>query len=86
MKQAMSPSNPINTPGAAGLPGAADQQHRCGTLRYTAGGILTLFFWLLWGDFCFTLMETIAGSVMPWKFKALNASNTTTCPACGSVR
>lgn len=51
---------------------------KCGTLIYTKKGLMLMFAWLLWGDFCFTLMETIAGSVMPWKFKALNASNTTT--------
>jgi MFS family permease len=51
---------------------------RCGTLLYSKKGLVLVFAWLLWGDFCFTLMETIAGSVMPWKFKDLNASDTTT--------
>jgi MFS family permease len=51
---------------------------KCGTLIYSKKGLMLMFAWLLWGDFCFTLMETIAGSVMPWKFKSLNASNTTT--------
>jgi len=51
---------------------------RCGTLMYSKKGLMLIFAWLLWGDFCFTLMETIAGSVMPWKFKSLDASNTTT--------
>ena len=46
---------------------------KCGTLIYTKKGLMLMFAWLLWGDFCFTLMETIAGSVMPWKFKSLNA-------------
>jgi MFS family permease len=51
---------------------------KCGTLVYTKKGLILVFAWLLWGDFCFTLMETIASSVMPWKFKSLNASNMTT--------
>ena len=51
---------------------------KCGTLVYSKKGLILIFAWLLWGDFCFTLMETIAGSVMPWKFKSLNASDTTT--------
>jgi maltose/moltooligosaccharide transporter len=51
---------------------------KCGTLIYSKKGLVLLFAWLLWGSFCFTLMETIASSVMPWKFRSLNASNTTT--------
>jgi WD40 repeat protein len=35
--------------------------YTCGTLRYTKAGLLVLFSWLLWGDFCFTLFETIGG-------------------------
>ena len=55
-----------------------DATFKCGTLLYSKKGLMLIFAWLLWGDFCFTLMETIAGSVMPWKFKSLNASGTTT--------
>jgi MFS family permease len=55
-----------------------DTSFKCGTLVYSKKGLMLMFAWLLWGDFCFTLMETIAGSVMPWKFKSLDASNMTT--------
>ena len=34
-----------------------------------------LFFWLLWGDFCYTLMEAVTPSLMPLKFKELGASD-----------
>ena len=39
-------------------------------------GLTALFAWLLWGDFCFTLMEGVVPSVLPLKLKALGASNT----------
>ena len=33
------------------------QLYHCGPLTYTKLGLVMLFAWLLWGDFCFTLME-----------------------------
>ena len=33
------------------------------------------FFWLLWGDFCFTLMETAGPSLMPLLLREYGASN-----------
>ena len=39
-------------------------------------GLFTLFSWLLWGDFCFTLMETILPSILPLTLRSLGASNT----------
>jgi len=47
-----------------------------GTLKYTPRTLAVLFFWLLWGDFCYILMETIVPQVLPLKFKALGASDT----------
>ncbi len=43
---------------------------RCGTLVYTRYTIVMLFGWLLWGDFCFTLMESV-GNVIPLKMQNL---------------
>ena len=48
---------------------------KVGTLSYTKSGLITLFLYLLWGDFCFTLMETVVPSVMPIKFNAVGAPN-----------
>ena len=45
--------------------------YHCGTLSYTKAGLFVLFAWLLWGDFCFTMMETVVPSIMPLKMKAL---------------
>lgn len=50
--------------------------YQCGTLTYTRPALAVLFFWLLWGDFCYMLMETVTPSIMPLKFKYLHASNT----------
>jgi Na+/melibiose symporter-like transporter len=49
--------------------------YRAGTLTYTRMGLITLFLWLLWGDFCFTLMEAVIPSVLPLKLKSLAAPN-----------
>jgi MFS family permease len=49
---------------------------RCGTLTYTKVGLFMLFAWLLWGDFCFTLMEAVVPSILPLKLKDLGCSNT----------
>ncbi|MBL8029561.1 MAG: MFS transporter [Fibrobacteres bacterium] len=46
-----------------------------GSLSYTKPKLAILFFWLLWGDFCFMLMENLVPSILPLKFKELGASN-----------
>jgi|GEM_PF-161501 len=52
------------------------ESFHCGPIAYTKLGLTALFAWLLWGDFCFTLMEGVVPSVLPLKLKALGASNT----------
>ena len=54
----------------------APKTYQVGTLTYTKGALVILFGWLLWGDFCFILMETVVPSLMPLKFKSLGAPNT----------
>jgi len=49
--------------------------YHAGTLTYTKPALVMLFFWLLWGDFCYFLMEAVTPSIMPLKFKALEAPN-----------
>ncbi|CAN5387083.1 hypothetical protein BH09VER1_BH09VER1_07610 [soil metagenome] len=65
------------------MPGTADQvmaqQHKVftvGTLTYTSGGMVTLFAWLLWGDFIFTFMEAVLPSLLPLLLKDHGASDT----------
>ncbi len=50
--------------------------YHCGTLVYTKSMLAALFAWLLWGDFCYTLMESVTQPIMQLKFKGLGASNT----------
>ncbi|MFA6102275.1 MAG: MFS transporter [Victivallaceae bacterium] len=54
-----------------------DNKHtyHCGTLTYGKAGLAMLFAFLLWGDFCFTLMEAVVPSILPLKFKELGAPN-----------
>lgn len=54
---------------------AMGDRYRCGKLVYTKAGLFTLFTWLLWGDFCFSLMEAIWPNVLPLILKAEGASN-----------
>ncbi|MDD5200506.1 MAG: MFS transporter [Terrimicrobiaceae bacterium] len=46
-----------------------------GTLSYTAKGIVVLFFWLLCGDFCLTLVEAIVPYILPLELNDQGASN-----------
>lgn len=54
-------------PSAAG----SGRVYRCGTLTYTKAGLFSLFTWILWGDFCFTIMESVVPQVMPLRLAAL---------------
>jgi MFS family permease len=55
--------------------GGQPKTWHCGTLRYTKAGLLVLFGWLLWGDFCYTLTQAVVPSVLPLKLKALDTPN-----------
>jgi maltose/moltooligosaccharide transporter len=57
-----------NTPDAPGT-------FRAGTLVYTKMSLAILFFWLLWGDFCYVMMESVGPSIIPLKFQSLGATN-----------
>jgi Na+/melibiose symporter-like transporter len=51
--------------------------YKVGTLTYTKAGLVALFFYLLWGDFCFQIMETIMPNLLPLELNRLGASNWT---------
>lgn len=55
---------------------SSPREFRLGSLLYSRAGLFALFGWLLWGDFCFTLMETVWSSVMPLHLRKFEASNT----------
>ncbi len=54
----------------------SDKIYRVGTLTYTKPKLAILLFWLLWGDFCYMLMEAVTPAIMPLKLHSLGASNT----------
>ncbi len=68
-------ATPSRTFGAEPEPLKPEDRFRCGTLIYTRAGLFTLFAWLLWGDFCFYLMETVWPNVLPLLLKAEGAPN-----------
>lgn len=64
-------------PAVASASPAADDHLRKGTLLYTRRTLMVLFFYLLWGDFAFQLMEMVAPAILPLQLKDLGASNFT---------
>lgn len=47
---------------------------RVGSLSYTRGALLTVMFWMLWGDLCLQIMENLP-SIIPLQLKWLGASD-----------
>jgi Na+/melibiose symporter-like transporter len=47
----------------------------CGTIQYTPSGLRRMFFWLLWGDVAFILMESVVPSILPLKLHKLGAAD-----------
>lgn len=64
-----------NVEAVAGNKSDGHKIFHCGTLTYTKASLAVLFAWLLWGDFCFTLMETVVPSILPLKLKSLGCPN-----------
>lgn len=52
-------------------------QYQVGTLSYTKWGLISVFFWILWGDFCLNIMEAVVPNLLPLRLKQLEASNAT---------
>ncbi len=46
-----------------------------GSLTYSARGLVTLFCWLIWGDFAWSLRDRIVPPVMQLLFKKFGASD-----------
>jgi len=58
----------------AAPPPTAPRWH-AGTLAYTTGGLALLFFWLLWGDFAWSMRERIVPPAIQLLFKRFGASD-----------
>ncbi len=72
--------DPAGAGGSLGAGAPAPAGHRIftvGTLRYTTFGLVTLFFWLLWGDFFNSLLDTNVPSILPLKLNDLGADDAT---------
>jgi len=85
----VSPDEASPTPGR-GVPDApttltSEKIYTVGSLRYTRGGLITLYLWLLGGDFAFVFFESIFGRFIPIYLKDMNASNTLIGIATGSL-
>lgn len=60
-------------------------QYLCGTLSYTKLGLVNLFVWMLWGDFCYTMMEQLIPTLLPLLLKQHEASNLVIGLLVGSI-
>lgn len=49
----------------------AHRQYQLGSLTYSRSRLISLFSWLLLGDFCANLMETVIPNVIPLRLKSL---------------
>lgn len=59
--------------------------YRTGTLQYTLLGLVSLFTWLLWGDFCYIMLESVVPRLLPLALKDVGASNKLVGIMVGSV-
>ncbi len=48
---------------------------RAGTLTYTTAGLITLFLWLLWGDFAWSMRDRSVGPMSQWYLNELGISD-----------
>lgn len=67
------PESPV-IPAAPATP-AGPKEWRAGTLVYTTAGVVTLFAWMLVGDFAWSMRERSVGPLSQWYLKQLNVSN-----------
>lgn len=58
----------------AAIPGPP-KLFRAGSLVYTRAGLVTLFSWLLWGDFIYSFMESVLPCLLPVLLKDHGANN-----------
>lgn len=64
------------TPPQASLPAGHPRLYRVGTLVYTRGALIQVFFGMLWGDFYFQLMESLTPALIPLQLRWAGASDT----------
>jgi MFS family permease len=67
-------TSPPPPDGSGGACAPADPR-KAGPLSYTGAGLFLLFVWLLWGEFCFAIMEELVPNILPVLLKDHGASN-----------
>lgn len=77
----MNPTLPSESAPAA----ASRKVWKVGTLTYTAGGIVALFVWLLWGDFAWSMRDRSIPPVITLLFKNYGSPDTLTGILIGSL-
>jgi MFS family permease len=60
---------------AGASPGRQRKLWHAGALTYTAGGLVILFCWILWGDFAWSMRDRLLAPIMPLLLKNFGASN-----------
>src|SRR5947208_15801973 len=69
--------HPQELPAEGKAGGGRGRTWSVGTLVYNRSGLINVFFWMLWGDFCLSLMDGGVGRyVVPLQLKKYGASNT----------
>ncbi|HTL27829.1 MAG TPA: MFS transporter [Tepidisphaeraceae bacterium] len=63
----------------------APKTWRVGSLVYSRAALFNVFFWMLWGDFCLTVMEAVIPRLVPLQLKSLGASSALIGLIIGSV-
>ena len=81
MSTVVEPDAPIE----AILAPAGGRIWRAGTLSYTRGRLANVFFWMLWGDLCFTISESVVPRLVPMQMERLGASNAAIGIVTGSI-
>lgn len=69
----MTPTAATHRLGTDSAAATNSDRFRVGTLQYTKAGLAYVFLWLLWGDFCFTLMGSVVPYILPLWLKKLDA-------------
>lgn len=75
----------IANPPAAKFKEPGVKTYRVGTLVYTRGALLNVFFWMLWGDLCLSIMEAVVPRLVPLQLKNAGASDALIGLIAGSI-
>jgi maltose/moltooligosaccharide transporter len=59
--------------------------YHVGTLTYTKAALINVFCWMLWGDLCLNMMESIIPRMVPLQLQKLGASNAVIGILTGSI-